>query len=149
GVPSLASYPAGFPSQYTVAASSTSPNRTEPAAAPVGAVAGDTSYDITVTGPNRFLRRFTGDTAEAGAKLSVRPEDSPQGFGAAPRLVLTLANDGAAAVTFTITTNAYGHDKPRTYHVPAGQNTVHATDPLAAVGGWYDVTVTASNDASW
>ncbi|MBO0820238.1 MAG: DUF756 domain-containing protein, partial [Nocardiopsaceae bacterium] len=27
--------------------------------------AGDTGYDITVTGPNRFLRRFTGDTANS------------------------------------------------------------------------------------
>ncbi|HEX6453520.1 MAG TPA: phospholipase C, phosphocholine-specific [Trebonia sp.] len=148
-VPSLASYPVGFPGQYTVEASSSSPDRTEPGTAPVGAAAGDTGYDITVTGPNRFLRRFTGDTAAAGAKLSVRPEYFDGGFGPAPRLLLTLANDGDQVVTFTITTNAYGKDKPRTYRASPGRTAVHTADPLTAAGGWYDVTVTASTDASW
>jgi len=27
----------------------------------IGAGSGDGTYDITVVGPNRFLRRFTGD----------------------------------------------------------------------------------------
>jgi phospholipase C len=45
-------------------------NRSTAAAAPVGAADGDSRYDITVVGPNRFLRRFTGDTTAAGAHLS-------------------------------------------------------------------------------
>lgn len=32
----------------------------------MGACPGDTVYDLTVTGPNRFRRRFTGDLATAG-----------------------------------------------------------------------------------
>jgi phospholipase C len=33
----------------------------------VGASASDTAYDITVVGPNRFLRRYIGDIDSAGA----------------------------------------------------------------------------------
>lgn len=148
GVPSLASYPAGFPGQYTVAPSSSARGRATSASAPVGASAGDTAYDITVTGPNRFLRRFTGDTAAAGAKLSVTAEFSEDG-ASEPRLLLQLVNDSAGTVTFTVTTNAYGKDRPARYRVGAHRAAGHSADPLRTAGGWYDLTVTASSDASW
>ncbi|HEY1702210.1 MAG TPA: phospholipase domain-containing protein [Trebonia sp.] len=64
-------------------------------------------------------------------------------------MLLSLAKGGDQAVSFTITTNAYGSDKPRTYRVGAGQTAGHSADPLATSGGWYDVTVTASTDSSW
>jgi len=149
GVPSLASYPAGFPGQYTVDPSRSAWNAATPGTAEVGAASGDTSYDITVTGPNRFLRRFIGDTAKAGEKLSVRTEYFEGGFGPRPRLLLTLVNDGDSGVTFTVTTNAYRKDRPRTYRVPPGRTAVDSADPLLTSGGWYDLTVTASSDASW
>jgi phospholipase C len=149
GVPSLADFPASFPGQYTVEPSRSSWNRTQPGIAPVGATAGDTGYDITVAGPNRFLRRFTGDISAAGADLSVRADYFQGGFGPAPQLLLTLTNASDNAVTFTVTTNAYGKDRPRTYRVAAHRSAVESADPLLSAGGWYDLTVTASTDQSW
>jgi phospholipase C len=143
GVPSLADYPAKFPGQYTVAAG----DRDTAATAPVGATAGDTTYDLTVVGPNRFLRRFTGDTAAAGAHLSVRA-DYPEEAGG-PQLRLTLTNRSDQEVTFTVTANAYHPDGPGAYRVPAAQSATHRADPVGAAGGWYDLTVTASLDAAW
>ena len=146
-VPALADYPAGFPGQYTVEPSPHS--HTETGTAPVGAAAGDTRYDITVTGPNRFLRRFTGDTAAAGAHLSVRAEYVEMGFADGPRLRLTLTNGSHAEVTFTVTANAYSQAGPRTYTVRSPHSAVYNADPLHGSGGWYDLTVTASTDPSW
>jgi phospholipase C len=149
GVPSLADYPAKFPGQYTVEPSTTDPNRSTAGTAPVGAADGDTKYDITVTGPNRFLRRFTGDSAAAGAKLAVAAEYFEGGFAAEPQLLLRLTNTSAAEVTFTVAANAYSKDRPRTYRVSANHAAVHRANPLRTSGGWYDLTVTASGDASW
>ncbi|HEX4254227.1 MAG TPA: phospholipase C, phosphocholine-specific, partial [Streptosporangiaceae bacterium] len=149
GVPSLADYPAKFPGQYTVEPSRSVWNRSTAATAPVGATAGDSRYDITVVGPNRFLRRFTGDTAAAGARLSARIDYFEGSFDRDPRLLLALVNEGSAAVTFTVTANAYRHDRPRTYRVPAHRTVIHTADPLHSAGGWYDLTVTASTDSTW
>ncbi|HEY0716277.1 MAG TPA: phospholipase C, phosphocholine-specific [Streptosporangiaceae bacterium] len=146
-VPALADYPAGFPGQYTVAPSV--PCRTSAGWAAVGAVAGETRYDITVTGPNRFLRRFTGDTAAAGAQLSVCAEYTGTGCGDGPRLRLTLANSGEDEVTFTVTANAYSQDRPYTGRVGGRGSAGYTADPLHGSGGWYDLTVTISSDASW
>jgi phospholipase C len=145
GVPSLADYPARFPGQHTIEAGDRSTART----APAGAAAGDTRYDITVIGPNRFLRRFTGDTATAGAHLSVRAEYIEGAVGAGPRLRLTLANLSHREATFTVTANAYHRDRPCTYRVPASRSATYSADPIGAAGGWYDLTVTASSDPAW
>jgi phospholipase C len=145
GVPSLADYPAKFPGQYTVEAGDPGTAGT----APAGAAAGDTAYDITVIGPNRFLRRFTGDTAAAGAHLSVRAEYTEGALGAGPRLRLTLANLSHQEVAFTVMANAYAPDRPQTYRVPASRSATHSADPISTASGWYDLTVTASSDPAW
>src|SRR6202020_2955818 len=64
--PAFASYPAGFPGQYTVAPS-TRGVETVKATGPVSAAG---AHDITVIRPNRLLRRFTGNAAKAGAKVT-------------------------------------------------------------------------------
>jgi phospholipase C len=61
GVPSLAAYPGAFPGQYTVPT-----GKALSGTGAVGASDGDTAYDITVVGPNRFLRRYIGNVASAG-----------------------------------------------------------------------------------
>jgi hypothetical protein len=47
-------------------------------------------------------------------------------------------------VTFSVTTNTYGKDKPRTWCGGPHHRVVRRADPLAAAGGWYNVSVTAS-----
>jgi phospholipase C len=94
-------------------------------------------YDLTVVGPNRFLRRFTGNTNATKTEVTATYR--------APGLVLELTNHGAAAVTFTITPNNYaGH--PKTHRVPAHSHASHEVDLFH---GWYDVTVTISGEQSW
>jgi phospholipase C len=146
GTPSPADYPAKFPGQYTV--SPAHPLSTKPVAgtAPVGATAGDTAYDITVVGPNRFLRHFTGDVGAAGKTAQVEAEYYVS--GPRPRLALKLTNTGSKPVTFTVTPNHYTDDRPVTHHVPAHGHTTHTIDPLAKANGWYDPSVTVSGD-SW
>ncbi len=141
--PAIASYPAGFPGQYTVAPS-TRAVETVKATGPVSAAG---AYDITVIGPNRFLRRFTGDATKAGAKVTVNAEYYHSGFH--PKFVLNLVNGASTAVNFTVTTNRYGKSRPVHYHVPAGKTTQHNIDALSSTSGWYDLTVTIDTDSSW
>src|SRR5580692_11118634 len=141
--PALASYPAGFPGQYTVAPS-TRGVETVKAAGPVSASG---AYDITVIGPNRFLRRFTGDATKKGAKVTAEAEYYHSGFK--PKFVLNLVNGASTAVNFTVTTNRYGTSRPVQFHVPAGKTTQHNIDPHVSAGGWYDLTVTIDADSSW
>jgi phospholipase C len=144
GIPSLAQYPAGFPGQYTVAAQTTAP-----AIGAVGGSAGDTVYDLTVTGPNRFLRRFVGDVATAGKDLAVEATYYDGASTVEPKLKLWLHNHADSPVTFTITLDNYISGAPRTVRVAAHSKQAWAVNPLNVSGGWYDVTVTADSDASW
>jgi hypothetical protein len=55
------------------------PVETATGTAPIGAADSDTAYDLIITGPNRFLRRFIGDIATVGkdlvARVTVQPGD--------------------------------------------------------------------------
>jgi phospholipase C len=146
--PSLTEYPAKFPGQYTVDAAR-SADTTVRGTAPVGASAGDTAYDITVVGPNRFLRHFTGDVGAAGKAAQVEAEYAPEGSSPRAKLALKLVNTGSEAVTFTVVSNHYAKDGATTYRVPAHGQATHTVDPLARSGGWYDLSVTLHDDASW
>ncbi|WP_329128679.1 phospholipase C, phosphocholine-specific [Streptomyces sp. NBC_01476] len=148
GTPALTDYPAKFPGQYTVDPA-TRADRSVTGKAPVGAAAGDTAYDITVVGPNRFLRHFTGDTGVSGDTAQVTAEYPADSHGSRPKLVLKLTNTGHKAVTFTVTSNHYLKDRAHSYHVPAHGHATHTIDPQAKSDGWYDLTVTLSGDRSW
>ncbi|WP_425839823.1 phosphocholine-specific phospholipase C [Streptomyces fractus] len=91
-------------------------------------------YDLTVHGPNGFLRAFKGDNRTAGPEVTARHN---AGTG---NLDLTLTNPTSAAVRLTVT-NAYGSGE-KTYTVPAG-GTVQQTVDLTSTRRWYDLTVAA------
>ncbi|HEX4657701.1 MAG TPA: phospholipase C, phosphocholine-specific [Streptosporangiaceae bacterium] len=143
-----ADYPAGFPGQYTVEASRTIPGEAVPGSVQIGAGSGDGKYDITVVGPNRFLRRFTGDVNAPGVTAQVEATYA-DGSGRGPRLVLQLTNRGTEDITFTIAPNNYSGDRARTFRVPAHGRAAQVVDPLEDSHGWYDLSVTVSGDASW
>ena len=143
--PSLADYPAKFPGQHTVQASTSA--RTEPTVVDVDIAAGH--YDLTVVGPNRFLRHFTGDITAAGASAQAVALYYDGGFGPRPKLLLRLSNTGPTSVTFTVTSQNYSADRPQTYHVSARGTVVHPVNALKTSHGWYDLTVTISSDRSW
>ena len=120
-----------------------------PGSVDIGAGHGDGTYDLTVLGPNRFLRRFSGDVNAAGATAQVAAAYHQGGFGLRPTLTLALINNGKSAVTFTVTVNNYGKDRPRTIRVAAHGRATHETDPLVSGDGWYDLSVAISGDGSW
>ncbi|SED43620.1 phosphocholine-specific phospholipase C [Streptomyces sp. TLI_105] len=90
--------------------------------------------DLTVHGPNGFLRRFRSPGKTAVPEVTAR-HDATTGD-----LALTFTNAGTTA-TVTVT-NAYG-GTPTTLSVPKGATVSH-TVPLSASARWYDVTVTSS-----
>src|SRR5450755_176828 len=145
----IADYPGNFPGQYTVDASPAAWNKTVPGSVEIGAGSGDGTYDLTVVGPNRFLRHFTGDVNAPGVTAQAEAAYYAGGFGPKPQLALYLTNSGTTAVTFTVAPNNYSTDREKTYHVSAHGRATHAEDPLASSNGWYDLSVTISGDDSW
>jgi phospholipase C len=145
----LADYPAKFPGQYTVEPSHTVWNKSVPGSVEIGAGAGDGKYDLTIVGPNRFLRQFTGDVNGDGKTAQVEAAYYGGGFSPKPKLSLTLTNSGRKAVTFTVVSNNYSKDRAKTYHVPAHGRATHTVEPFVSSHGWYDLSVTMSGDDSW
>ena len=151
-VPSLSAYPAAFPDQYTVGAGEVSVGMGK-----VGASRGDTAYDITVVGPNRFLRRYTGDTEGAGAEARVKVsyyDEDRRGHGcndrnARPKLKLSLFNDARKSVTFSITFNNYSSRSQQSVRVEARGVQTWELDACGNADGWYDLTVRLNHDSSW
>jgi phospholipase C len=138
--------PSLMPGQYTVPPSHSSSGATVPGSVDVGAGRGDGNYDLTVLGPNRFLRHFTGH-ATAGTSAQVRASYGPEVEH--PVLVLDLVNPGPSAVVVSVTTNAYSTAPAKKYRVSAHGRAHHLVDPLKTGHGWYDLTVTLDTDPTW
>ncbi|WP_329278490.1 phosphocholine-specific phospholipase C [Streptomyces sp. NBC_00691] len=90
--------------------------------------------DLTVHGPNGFVRRF-----RSPGKTAV-PEVAARHNATTGRLDLTLTNAGTTA-TVTLT-DAYG-GTPKTLSVAKGATVTHSVD-VSAAHHWYDVTLTSS-----
>ncbi|MFE0796126.1 phosphocholine-specific phospholipase C [Streptomyces mutabilis] len=96
------------------------------------------SYDLTVHGPNGFLRAFRGAGRATGAEVTARHT------GDDLRLTFTNAGSGTARLRVA---DAYG-GRSRTVTVRPGA-TVHHTVDLARSRRWYDVTVTSESDPAF
>ncbi|MFI6253650.1 phosphocholine-specific phospholipase C [Streptomyces sp. NPDC051016] len=96
------------------------------------------SYDLTVHGPNGFLRTFQGPGKVAGPEVTARPVGDD--------IELTLTNKGSGTVKLTLA-GGYG-GKPCTVTVRAGATVKHTVD-LARSRRWYDVTVTSDADKTF
>ncbi|MER6997587.1 phospholipase C, phosphocholine-specific [Streptomyces sp. NPDC000410] len=115
----------------------------------IGSGYGDGAYDISMYGPNRFLRRFRGNAKTAGKDVSVRSYYAVHSGTGKTAVWFSLKNASTAAVTFTITSNNYRSDGPWTYQVPAGGSVDDYFNAVAYHGGWYDFTITVSSDSAW
>ncbi|MFF7726647.1 phosphocholine-specific phospholipase C [Streptomyces sp. NPDC008001] len=98
------------------------------------------TYDLSVFGPNGFLRTFRGPGKTAGPEVTARHDAGTGG------ITLTMTNAGRAACSLTVT-DAYGGGK-QTFRVPAGGRTVHAVN-LHRSKRWYDLTVVSDTDATF
>ncbi|MEV6510057.1 phosphocholine-specific phospholipase C [Streptomyces sp. NPDC051642] len=115
----------------------------------IGTGYGSGKYDITMVGPNRFLRRFQGDATKAGKSVEVTTRYAVESGTGKLAVYFKMANSSAGPVKFTITSNQYRSDGPWTYTVSAGASTEDFFNAVAYQGGWYDFTVTVDSDATW
>jgi phospholipase C len=142
-------YRSGGPWQYTVAPYSSGTNGSVSDFFNIGSGYGSGSYDLTVVGPNRFLRRFAGDLNNSGSTCSVTSSYAVDPISGQLAIYFALTNTGSEAVTFTITSNNYTADGPWTYSVGAGATVNTYFSAVANTNGWYDFTHTISGDSSW
>ncbi|MEU8531047.1 phospholipase domain-containing protein, partial [Streptomyces sp. NPDC048629] len=96
--------------------------------------------DLTIHGPNGFLRRF-----RSPGKTAV-PEVRARHNATTGNLDLTITNGTTAAATLTIA-HAYAGG-PQTVTVPKGATVTHTVD-LTTSHRWYDVTVSASTSPDY
>ncbi|MBG0851045.1 phospholipase C, phosphocholine-specific [Streptomyces spinoverrucosus] len=96
------------------------------------------SYDLTVHGPNGFVRAFKGANKVAG------PEVTARHFG--DDVVLTFTNTGSGTAQLKLANGYTGRTK--TLKVRPGSTVKHVVD-LSASRRWYDVTVTSDADPAF
>ncbi|MGY5126651.1 phosphocholine-specific phospholipase C [Streptomyces nigrescens] len=97
-------------------------------------------YDLSVFGPNGFLRTFKGNGKKTGPEVTAR-HDATAGC-----VVLTLTNPGSTDCHLTVT-QAYG-GASETYPVRAGATVKKSVD-LRASKRWYDLSVTSDTDGTF
>jgi phospholipase C len=103
---------------------------------------GATSYDLSASGPNGFLRTFAGGLRSGSANLTVRATFDKDGEG----VTLHIQNHGSIAEKVSIL-NAYsGKSQTRTVHTG---HTATFESELHSSFGWYDLTVTAESDSNF
>ena len=101
---------------------------------------GDSAYDLTVFGPNGFLRQFRGVAGRAsGVEIEARYQPD------ANTLRLILTNAAPVAQAATVRPNAYDQAAPRHLTLAPGGRAEVVCD-LAASSGWYDLSVTVDED---
>lgn len=96
------------------------------------------AYDLTVHGPNGFLRVFQGPNGTPGPEVTARHHGDD--------LRLTLVGKGSGTTTLKLT-GGYGL-RARTLTVRPGATVRHTVD-LTASRRWYDVTVTSGAGHLW
>ncbi|MDH6135155.1 phospholipase C [Kitasatospora sp. MAA4] len=137
-------YRSGGPWQYTVDAGTATSDFFN-----CGTGYGSGAYDLSVTGPNRFLRRFKGDATKAGKNVAATASYAVEPGSGQLAIYFKLANSGTTPATFTIASNNYRTDGPWTYVVPAGGNVSDYFNAVAYNNGWYDFTITVDLDSTW
>ncbi len=98
------------------------------------------SYNLSVYGPNGFLRTFRGPNKKAGPEVIARHD------GATGDIELTFTNDGSTDVHLKLA-NAYG-GAAQAVRVKAGATVRHTVD-LRRTRRWYDLTVRSDADSGF
>ncbi len=143
-------YRSGGPWQYTVPAySPSSGNGVVTDYFNIGSGYGSGEYDLTVIGPNRFLRRFTGNATTSSADTDVTVTYGPSPATGDMAVFFNLNNTSSSSVTFTITASQYNTAGPWTYAVGADSTQQAYFEAQADQRGWYDFTITVSVDSTW
>ncbi|MFF2748862.1 alkaline phosphatase family protein [Kitasatospora sp. NPDC058048] len=105
----------------------------------------DGAYNFTLTGPNGFRREFAGETTGGAALVDVATTVD----GATRELKLSITNRGTSALKVKLTPNAYSKVPAKEYDFPANGQPVVVTWSTNDAQGWYDLTLTVAQDASY
>jgi phospholipase C len=148
--PSFVDYPKNAPSQHTIDPARRKANQSRKVRLNLGDSVSPGVYDLTVIGPNRFLRHFRGSALDGDTTSQARAEYYPAGLRYPAVLALYLTNHSHHAVTFRISANRYAPgSRAVKVRVPARSERRRTLDPLATTLGWYDVTITRLGDPLW
>lgn len=97
------------------------------------------SYDLSVSGPNGFLRTFLGSLGADSAKLIVKTSYGEASGG----IALVIQNHGSSAETVSVFDGYSGKTQTRVLP-PNGSATF--VSPLEESFGWYDFSVKVGSD---
>lgn len=97
------------------------------------------SYDLSVSGPNGFLRTFLGSLGADSAKLTVKTSYD----GTSGGIALVIQNHGSSAETVSVF-DAYSGKTQTRVLPPNGSATF--VSPLEESFGWYDFSVRVGSD---
>lgn len=106
-------------------------------------------YDLTVYGPNGFIRRFAGALTQGSAftgRGKARPSVIEQCDGFGGNLRVTLRNDGSEPCTFTLTDR---YTKRVTTRQVRGSDAQTIQIDLHETHGWYDLDVAVDCDKTF
>jgi phospholipase C len=108
-----------------------------------GAWTATSTYDLSVYGPNGFLRSFQGSISPTAAVLDIGSKYGTHGRGSIAVDITNVANVRAEVTLLDAYTgkNVSQHLQP--------QQTLEQKLPLDQFGGWYDLIVKVSRDASF
>jgi phospholipase C len=108
-----------------------------------GIASAEGEYNLSVFGPNGFLREFKGAAGSQIEALAVMDSYDTGGT----RLRISLHNPGSSPCTVTVRDNAYRNPE-RTYHLAAHTRREDWWD-LSASNGWYDLSVSHDFDSHY
>jgi phospholipase C len=101
---------------------------------------GPEDYDLTIHGPNGFLRRLTGDPVGG---LDVEAADLP----GRDAIELSIRNAGPACMV-TVSPGVYRQGAARTHRLGPGDVLTDAWK-IDGSAHWYDLILTSSHDPKW
>ena len=104
------------------------------------------AYDLSVTGPNGFLRQFAGSqpAADQGSHAALEVHIAESELDGLLRLV--IVNEGSRACIVTVNpSDDYTHQPSRRHVVLPGSRVESLWDILSS-DHWYDMTVTSDHD---
>ena len=102
----------------------------------------DGRYDLTLYGPNGFLRAFRGQQGPT------RPVAAARFDAKSGRLIVTLENHGPSPITLDVAPAAYLDAPARLHRLAPHATAVDAWD-LKASHNWYDLVVTCAEAPSF
>ncbi|PTL82884.1 hypothetical protein DAT35_18780 [Vitiosangium sp. GDMCC 1.1324] len=105
-------------------------------------------YDLSVQGPNGFLRQFKGDLSKAISATGANPELRVTYESGLNSLKRYLRNSGRVACRLTLSANLYSSEPARSFDLGAGAS-MELDWPLTDSQNWYDFSLTSSSDTGF